>query len=236
MAAAGRAVFVFDIEDILITTIEPGGNSTVQRDVTSTEAIGKAVESVREIIALCEQRRISPLFFIYTLDTHLADIEYKLDIFRRDIPGFQFDKILYPRTAVNPRKTYTGIVHLYKKFYRGRPSCPVFIFDTEVYVSDMPNIYPFEITDAAFDEGHSWDVALNKVKEVLPVPPVIPVAPTPLPPSSLVAPSSLVGRESIYELSPMLNRLTLTPTKSSGGKRTRRKRRVRKSRKTRAKK
>jgi hypothetical protein len=230
MASSLQAVFVFDIEDVLITTIEAGGNSTVQRESTTIEVIDKAVESVKEILALCKEREVSPLFFIYTLNTNLEDIHSKIDLFSSRIPGFRFDKILHPTSATNPRKTYEGIVHLYSKFHRGsgRPSCPVFIFDTEVYVSDEVNVHPFKITDAAFDEGHSWDLALRKVKEGLPV---IPVAPTPLAPGSLVG----TGGRSSFELSPMLGPINLTPTKRSGGKRSggKRQSRVRKSKKAR---
>jgi hypothetical protein len=231
---ASQAIFVFDIEDILVTTIEAGVNSTVQRESTTVDVIGKAVESVKQILALCKERRVSPLFFIYTLSTDLEDIHKKIDLFSSYIPGFRFDKILHPTSAANPRKTYKGIVHLYSKVHGGRPSCPVFIFDTEVYVSGISNVHPLSITDAAFDEGHSWDLALNKVKEILPAPSLIPVAPTPLTPGSLVATR---GRSS-FELPPLLGPINLTPTKHTGGKRSRarKSRKGRKTRKTSAKK
>jgi hypothetical protein len=229
---ASHAVFVFDIEDILVSTIEAGGNSIVQREGTSIEVIEKAVESVKEILAVCSERGIHPIFFIYTLERNLDDINSKIDLFSSRIPGFRFTTILHPTTSVNPRKTYGGILHLYKKVYGVRPSGPIFVFDTERIQFSANNLYPLMITDAGFDEGQSWNLALEKIREVLP-------SHVPKPPEPLAL-GSLTGA-SAGNLSPMLHPVNLTPY--TGGKRSSSRRRSsgsgdkgRQSRKTRAKK
>jgi len=220
-----HAVFVFDIEDILVTTIEAGGNSIVQREGTTIEVIEKAVESVKEIIAVCSERRIDPIFFIYTLERNLDDINSKIDLFSSRIPGFRFTKILYPTSSVNPRKTFGGILLLYKKVYGVTPSGPIFVFDTERIQFTEDNLYPLIITDAGFDEGQSWNLALEKIREVLP-------SHVPKPPEPLAL-GSLTGA-SAWNLSPMNYPVNLTPSK--GGKRSTRrghKGRFKKIRKTR---
>jgi hypothetical protein len=213
-----QAVFVFDIEDILVNTIEPSGNSIVQRESTSIEVIQKAVDSVRWIIELCRERRIHPLFVIYTLEKNLHDINTKISLFSSRIPGFSFTKILHPTTAVDPSKSYMGILHLYRKVYRVSPSCPIFVFDTDPVQLNLIKkgadtlypLYALSITDAGFDEGQSWNVALEKIQEVLPsyVPPK---APEPL------ASGSLAGASYPYNLSPLLTRIPISPIPNPNG-------------------
>jgi hypothetical protein len=209
MALHAHAVFVFDIEDILVSTIEAGGNSIVQREGTTIEVIEKAVESVKDILAVCRERRIDPVFFIYTLERNLDDINFKIDLFSSRIPGFSFTKILYPTTSINPRKTYGGILHLYKNIYGVRPSGPIFVFDTERIQFSADNLYPLMITDAGFDEGQSWNLALEKIREVLPSHVAKPPEPLAL--------GSLTGAPA-GNLSPMLEPINLTP--HNGGRRS----------------
>jgi hypothetical protein len=230
MASHAHAVFVLDIEDILVNTIEAGGNSIVQREGTTIEVIEKAVESVKEILTVCSERGVHPLFFIYTLERNLDDIHAKIDLFSSRIPGFSFTRILRPTTTVNPRKTYGGIVHLYKKVYGVRPSGPIFFFDTERIQFSADNLYPLLITDAGFDEGQSWNLALEKIREVLPSY----VSPEPLAPGSLTGAfaSASDSDPDPSNLSPMLAPINLTPI-LKGGKRNSRQSRKCRMRKTR---